>query len=353
MTHRVLGRVLLTMVAISLSLCSLQGLAQQNLVAIQKFPSALGLQLGSRVAMPTANAQGGTALGSPFSHRGVGSSGLPRGPRYPGDLQYHGGPVLATTIHHTIYLNPSSTCPVVTCWGNPITFLNDLSNSGMIHVTDQYVGTTANNRYPVGTNFLASGYTPIFGGTTFTDLDIEIIADAAAQLESTLGSGSGYGLNHVYHVFLVPGQDLCFDTTYSACYSPDVPSSFVFCAYHGYGVDSANGTFLYSAEPYQDVNGCAVEPGTPNGEVTDSTNNVLSHESFETITDPLISAWYNTADVGVFGEEIGDECEFVAYSPAGAVTGFGPNYVKLNGNPYAIQPEYTNSMHACATSNSE
>lgn len=131
------------------------------------------------------------------------------------------------------------------------------------------------------------------------------------------------------------------------CYSPDVSSSFFFCAYHGYATDPVGGNFLYSAEPYQNVFGCSVQPGTPNGQVADSTNNVLSHETFETITDPLITAWYNTADNGLYGEEIGDECSFLFFTATNVY--FGPNSVRLNGKSYAIQPEYSNVQHACST----
>jgi hypothetical protein len=353
MAHPILKRVLPVLVTLSMSLCSWQALAQQNLVALPNTSNnASNVHRGSIVPMPTANAHGESIFASPFSHHGSGTSGLPRGLRYPGDLQYHGGSVLSATVEHTIYINPSGTCPIITCWGNPISFLTDLSNSGMIHVTDQYVGTNASNRYPVGTNFYGVGFTPIHGGTTFTDDDMVLIADLAAQVQSTLGQGSGFGLGHIYHIFLVPGQDLCFDSTYSVCYSPDNGATWFFCAYHGYGIDSVNGPFIYSAEPFQNVSGCAVQPGTPNGQLTDSTNNVLSHETIESITDPLFDGWWNSADNGLYGQEIGDECSFLGYS-AGVVVGFGPNYVKLNGHPYAIQPEYSNVQHACSTSVSE
>lgn len=159
----VLKRVLPALVAVSLSLCSLQALAQQNLVTVQ-VPSTANIQLSSPIPMPTTNALGRSGA-SPFSHHGPGGGGLARGIRYPGDLQYHGGAVLPTTVHHTVYYNPTSSCPPITCFGNPITFLSDLSNSRMIHVTDQYVGTTANNRYPVGTNYIATANL----GTILTD----------------------------------------------------------------------------------------------------------------------------------------------------------------------------------------
>jgi len=70
------------------------------------------------------------------------------------------------------------------------------------------------------------------------------------------------------------------------------------------------GHVLYSVEPFQNVEGCSSRPGTPDGQLADSTNNVLSHETFETIPDPDGTAWLNILDNGVFGQEIGDECSF-------------------------------------------
>ncbi len=71
---------------------------------------------------------------------------------YGEDLVYFGGARLTTTKSHPNYLNMAS-CggTVALCWGNPALFLNDLSNSTFIHLTDQYVGTVANNRYPAST----------------------------------------------------------------------------------------------------------------------------------------------------------------------------------------------------------
>jgi len=51
------------------------------------------------------------------------------------------------------------------------------------------------------------------------------------------------------------------------------------------------GETLYSVEPSQNVSGCSVPPGGPQGQLADSTYNVLSHESIETSTDPDGTAW--------------------------------------------------------------
>lgn len=334
------------LIAATVSALCLPALAQHNFVNVPNVSRASDLQTGAFIPMPTTRTLGITSLpaglASPFS-KAAPSTGLTRGARYPADLQYHGGHVLPAAVHHSIFTNPSSSCPPNSCWGDPIDFLSDLGNSGMVHLVDQYVGTSSSDRYPVGNNFVVPSYNPSAGaGKPFTNLDLAILAYSIA------GQTDGFGYGHLYHMFLVPGQDVCFDSTFSVCYSPDNPNSWIFCAYHGSAHDSAGNVVLYTVEPFQNVNGCNVRPDTPNGQLTDSTNSVLSHEVFETITDPRGSAWWNSLDNGIYGEEIGDECSFLLFTPNAVY--FDPNLVRLNGKAYAIQPEYSNSQHACTTS---
>ena len=289
----------------------------------------------------TATPQQGTLLRAlekrgqhPGNDQGGGGSS-PKG-RYPADLEFHGGPTLPSVVHHAVFVNPTASCPPNGCWGDPIGFLKDLNKSDFIHVTDQYVGTHADKRYPVGTNFFINY--PV-GPKPLTDLDIEIIAFSAAQV-------AGFGYGHIYHVFLVPGQDLCFDSTDTVCYSPDNPSTFFFCAYHS-SFDTSKGHVLYSAEPFQDVLGCSVRPGTPNGQKADSTNDTLSHESIEAITDPDGDAYWNSTNLSLFGQEIGDECIFLFFQGNNVFS--DPTPLRLNGKPYALQPEYSNRGHICAS----
>ncbi len=273
------------------------------------------------------------------------------GPRYPADLSYLGGAVVADAQFHAIYLLNSFTgstgcteTTIASCWGNPEGFLKDLGKSDFIHVADQYIGRYDNNRYTVGGNAAAT-FTPL--PHELTDADVLAVVHAVAV---ELGYPTGYG--NIFHVFLPRGTDECFDSTYSECYSPDIPSTFYYCGYHN-SVDFTDiGHVLYSVEPYQNVPGCSVPPGTPNGQVADSTNNVLSHETFETITDPDGTAWINIQAVALYGAEIGDECEFeIALSPTAGY--FNPSVFHIGGKKYAVQPEYSNRGHSCATSPDE
>jgi hypothetical protein len=274
------------------------------------------------------------------------------GPRYPADLQYQGGPVAVSMKNHLIFLHPNGGCTIDSCWGDPGRFLRDLFRSDFIHVVDQYTGSTANDRYTVAQEATHINYTP--PNQPFTDADIEAIVHAVvvSREDDDRGFATGYG--NEYHVFLPPGQDECFTSTFTRCYSPDKPSTFVFCAYHGSANFPDIGHVLYSVEPFQNVRGCSSRPGTPNGQLTDSTNNVLSHETFETITDPDGTAWWNSLNNGLRGAEIGDECSFIIFianpnPPPPLLVFLDPSNVTLNGRPYAAQPEYNNAAHACTT----
>ncbi|SRR6266849_4293006 len=249
--------------------------------------------------------------------------GVPAPGYYPADLSNPGGgPVVTTAKSHPVYVNCAASC-----WGHPLTFLDHLDDGKFIHITDQYIGSTANDRYKEG-NSSSIAY-PVF--TALTDNDILQIAHAAAKAH-----GSGYG--HIYHLFFPAGVDICFTGT-DVCYSPDNPNTFFFCAYHG-SVDFKDlGHVLFTVEPFQDVPGCSINQPSPNGSLIDSTSSTLSHELIETITDPDGDAWFAQTSLVEFGEEIADLC----------IDPFGnePTTI-LDGKPYEIQTEYSNKFHACA-----
>jgi hypothetical protein len=255
----------------------------------------------------------------------------------PGDLDFQGGAVVDQAQSHAVYvLNLAVHCTTPRCWGDPEGFLRDLAGSEFIHITDQYVDRHHNNRYTVGGNAMVSFTLP---SVPLTDSNIQAVVHAAAFRTGQTG------YNHIYHVFLPPGTDECFDNTFTQCYSPDKPASFAFCAYHS-SVDFTDiGHVLYSVEPFQNVAGCNDAPGSPNGQLADSTNDTLSHELFETITDPDGDGWFNSASGALFGNEIGDECVFLLFTTGGV---FGnPPAFKIDGKRYAVQTEYNNSSHAC------
>lgn len=277
--------------------------------------------------------------------------------RYPGTLEYHGGHTVQTATEYMIYVDTTTngSCnSIASCWGDPAGFLHDLGRSQMIHITDQYVHAYDGDRYRVFPKPIMVTLTGVTPGTALSDFQMQEIV---YEVTTTLGLPTGF--HAIYDIFLPPGQDECQPS--GQCYSPDNPSTFSYCAYHNASVFPNSTLAIYTVEPYQDVSGCSVRPNTGNGQLVDSTNSVLSHETFETITDPNTSGnwptgWWNEEANGLFGQEIGDECSFLAINPPPpAVPGptttvyFDPSRVDLNGHAYWIQPEYNNAAHACTT----
>ena len=242
---------------------------------------------------------------------------------YPSDLSNpDNGSVLTSAESNPLYVN----C-LPGCWDHPSAFLRRLSRSGFIHIIDQYAGSTAHRRYKLGQGGQLSY--PVSAPLNEDDL-LDIVHAGARALGNK-------PYHNVFHVFLPKGTDVCLAGG-SQCYSPDNPSTFVFCAFHGSVDFSDFGHVLFTVEPYQDVPGCSVAQPSPNGALVDSTASTLSHELIETITDPDGTAWVARNSLVAYGEEVADLC----------VTPFGQyGKVLVGGKHYAIQPEYSNKLHGC------
>ncbi|HVA33114.1 MAG TPA: hypothetical protein VNG31_03130 [Candidatus Baltobacteraceae bacterium] len=243
--------------------------------------------------------------------------------------------VMNASKAYDVYVSlDGKTCTTESCWGHPEEFLKGLTGSSLAGVITQYTGGSA-SAYTYGGS--ASVKYPLAYYKTFYLNDLLTILSAAANHFKAVG------LNAEYHIFLPPGADTCFDQT-SICYSPDNLSSFAFCAYHT-AVLLPNGTpIVFSVEPWQgatvNVNGrklyacqLAYLPKGVN-RLDSATASTLSHESFESWSDPLPNTgWFNAG----YGMEIGDVC---AYSFMATE--------KLGNSSYYVQQEYSNTYHGCA-----
>lgn len=264
--------------------------------------------------------------------------------QYLEDMTSAGGPVLTNVTEHNVYISVTGSAPTASTWGNPHQFLADLGKSSFVHVTDQYTKTSG--KYAPGGSLTVSN--PNYGFAPLYDNDIFAIVHAAAKALKQPGE-TGY--ERIYNLFFPPGVDIC--ATFSTeCYSPDNPATFYFCAYHE-SLDFADiGHVILTVEPYQAAltlfngkmsPGCSTQSPTAPNFLASATDSSLSHETFESITDPdPPTGWtvpYSNGGVAG-GYEIGDLC---AYAPVEAST--------LNGTTYAIQPEYSNLVHACVNDN--
>jgi hypothetical protein len=227
-----------------------------------------------------------------------------------------------------IYLN----CPAHndSCWGDGVgsitAFQTNLANSRFITIADQYVGSRTRGRYPLGIQHAIDETIPNlapWNNTTPVLLD----SDAQALAFAAASNDNNFGFGFVYHVFVPQGTDVCFDNSFSVCYSPDNNSTFFFCGYHG-SFDQNGHHILYSVQPYGPVDGCFVPPMSN----TDAQVNILGHETFEAITDPDPNFEWNS--IGGFGE-IGDICEAGIFA------------VPLGKTTYNIQLMYSNKGKQC------
>jgi hypothetical protein len=338
-----------TPVPIPAVLLAISAIAQAQYSPIQAGPDEAAASAARKSTLHPFGANTPAAAGLPKTAKTANGPAAQAGPfqpgrsRNPGDLTFQGGPVVTSAQSHALFLlNPAVNCTTPACWGNPEQFLQDLSGSDFIGIADQYTGRNDNNRYTVGTHQLLTFGLP----HKLTDNNIlAVVHFVASQTHQT-------GYDHIYHVFLPPGTDECFDGTFTTCYSPDNPNTFFFCAYHSSVDFSDIGHVLYSVEPFQNVPGCNLAPGSPNGQLVDSTASVLSHELFETITDPDGTGWWNTQNNDLFGDEIADECSFIIFLPSLAnatAVFFDPPAFPIGGRKYAVQEEYNNNAHACTT----
>jgi hypothetical protein len=243
-------------------------------------------------------------------------------------------PVMSSAVAYNVYVTPDGKqCANEKCWGNPEEFLKALTGSPLAGVAQQYTngGPTA---YTYGGS-VAVKYRLAYTNTFYFNDLLTILSAAAHHFRAV-------GLNAEYHLFLPPGIDTCFDQT-AACYSPDNLASFVFCAYHT-AVFYQHNVIVFSVEPWQNAKvkvgkqkffACQnqqVPAGT--NRLNSGTASTLSHESFESWSDPLPNTgWFNSN----YNMEIGDVC---AYTFMDTET--------MNGQSWYVQQEYSNTYHGCA-----
>jgi PKD repeat protein len=299
-----------------------------------------------------------------------------------GNLDYHGGPVAHSTSPYLIFWVPSghaisaTTESLITRYFTDVAHDSGLSNDvyGVDRQFSDAAGFADNqhtlsaaqvivdtNIYPakdtvncVNTN-VPSGDACI----TDTQLKTEVANVIAANGWPNDGSTSNAELNPIAPIYFV-----VLPTDVNECGDSATCADNAICAYHS--AMSIGGNYvLYSAIPLLPtvLSVAAMQPGKqcqfdgntqvqdPNGDpASDIANKYISHEDNETITDPLLNAWFN----GNLAHENGDECNSIgqsanAFTPTlGGTAGAGTLYNQLiNGHQYYIQSEWSNGDVGC------
>jgi len=135
------------------------------------------------------------------------------------------------------------------------------------------------------------------------------------------------GNNKIFFLFTSSGEGSCFNSS-SCAYTQ-------YCGYHSF-FSSGGLNVIYGNEPYGNTTHCGGSPSPNNNPTADSAATVLSHELTESITDPLLNAWFDAS-----GNEIGDLCNFY-FGYKGYKSGTANEF--WNNRYYLVQAEYSNYL---------
>jgi hypothetical protein len=275
-------------------------------------------------------------------------------------LQYWDGPVEQTSTTYAIFWLPpgvhyeaAATAASDTNYESLIErYFNDVGNSSLYNMLTQYpdnVNGLPQNASTFGGAYIDTSAYPGGRGTGPNPLlDTDIEQEVLNAISANASKGWTATATHQFFVFTGFGVESCFDASQQGCSDSD------YCAYHAWFTDAKSETVLYANmfDVGTDLAGCGAHdssdtPYTPNGDAAaDSEINAVSHEHFETVTDPTPSNYSgSTAWLDTNGYEIADKC----VRTYGTVASNGSN-VTLNGHPYIVQQEWSDAAAACALS---
>jgi PKD repeat protein len=293
-----------------------------------------------------------------------------------GNLDYHGGPVLHGSAPFLIFWDPGGAIPSAEKTDLENYFADSAADSGhatnVFGVDRQFTDTTGFADYKM-TWASAHAITdtqayPTTGNCTEnsgigTETTCLFDAQLQAEVQRLVTAGSlPTGLTGnapIYEVVTPPTVNSCFSDN-STC------ADNFFCAYHSGFTGTGSTTILYAdiatiiaadapKECQADGNAGVQEPnGNPIGDVA---TKYMSHETNETITDPLGNAWWDSNS----GQEDGDNCNFQgsfdpqagsnpnAFLPTLGGTAAGDNLYDqvINGGHFYTQTEWSNGNVNC------
>lgn len=265
-------------------------------------------------------------------------------------LVYHGGPVMLTATTYAIYWQPSSlqsgsSDAVPASYDFLLTrFFEDVGGHGLFtDVTQYYEGNGTNRRYIENTGSFGGTYLdtdpyPPAGKYCRQEVDCVTEVQLQAEIERIMvKQGWTAGRGHVFFIFTAKGEDTCDS---SGCAS----ASNGWCGSH-YDAPVTGSYLVYAVLPFDDPAGCGnyqnggFLPSPNNDRFADDEISTSSHELFESVTDPLGTAWFDNG-----GNEIADKCD-AATLPL--TWDGGTANQSWNGHFYTVQDEFDNHTSSC------
>src|SRR6185312_5842771 len=207
-------------------------------------------------------------------------------------------------------------------------FLKDMCSDPFMKLATQYADTTG-GAGPC--TVFANAGNPWIDTNPFPHnpvLDVDLQAESAKMLARMNLPPS---LNTEVFIFTPYGINSCIDAFGIFCFSNS------FCAYH-----AVFGTTNYANMPDVAAGDCGPVLSPNHDPVADHEINPLSHEFMESLTDPSHQGWMFSR---MLDHEIADQC---AYDNLVTVnTDNSDIRLGINGNPYFIQTEWSNSNGGC------
>jgi hypothetical protein len=258
---------------------------------------------------------------------------------------YHGGPVMHTYTAYLIFWLPGGYSFDRT--GSPSRFesilasyFNDVGGTRFYDIATQYwdyFGSVENSVALGGTYVDTRPY-----GHAATQDDPLTSHDLKDEVQNAIAANHWTaGLTHEFFVFTGYGAEVCTDQQHTAC--SFLVSVATFCGYHDYVPGPTD--VVYAVIPDSPTcvdSGYATQFGSPNGDrIADFEVNVVSHEQFESASDPDDLGWYTD---GWFAGEIGDLCAW----NFGTVGADGGNVTLGHGHRYLLQGEWSDQIDGCA-----
>lgn len=229
-----------------------------------------------------------------------------------GPLLYSGGPVQTAPVVYVVYWGWTSDPYGVQAYLND--FLSTVGGTTWLSTVTQYSG--AGN--PAG----------LYAGSWSDPSSVPAtpVADSAIQSEA-LAAIQHFGLGTSVNIQIVVALPTGHDPTNFAAQGGDE------CAYHGAVAAYPNVT--YTALPYMPDAGGSCGANLVDGPL-DGVSILAGHELAESITDPLLNAWFDSS--GYQNGEIADKCAWV-----------GLQNLTTSGGTFAVQPLWSNALNGCVS----
>lgn len=224
----------------------------------------------------------------PQRGRAIGQRGLKADAQGSGNLGYNGGPVAHTSRVYLLFWGTQWSSDPNGVESYLYNYTNGICSSGDYWVSDTFQYTDSSGAGPTCNNGSAfQGWAQDSGGPAPANA-------TQAQIAAEAVVGADY--------FGATGTDAQVVVVSPSGTHPDGFPSSGFCAWHSYTNDPSGNFVAYTNLPYILDAGSGCGANSVQGAL-DGFSIVEGHEFAETLTDPAVNAYYDSA-----GYEIGDKC---------------------------------------------